>query len=107
MSSVPEVYADTVSAINFNNGNVKFFLVDQDPEEVVKAEKDPSEMTPRMKQQVIMPLPGFLYMTSLILNLIEDPKMQALVEKYVELGLLPEGTRIGKTKPVADTDPSS
>lgn len=89
---VQDVYAETVSAINFNNGVVRMFLVDQDPSALAEKNVDPSKITPRLKQQVIMPLPGFLYMVSIIRGLMEDPKMQEVVKKYVELGLLPKAS---------------
>lgn len=87
-----DVYAETVSAINFNNGVVRMLLVDQDPETLAKGGKEAQDIEPRLKQQVIMPLPGFLYMLSVIKGLMEDPKMQGVIEKYTELGLLPNGS---------------
>lgn len=85
-----DVYAETVSVINFNNGVVRMMLVDQDPSVLAENGNDPEKMKPRMKQQIIMPLPGFLYMISVIKGLMEDPKMQQVIEKYSELGLLPQ-----------------
>ncbi len=86
-----DVYVDTVSAINFNNGVVKMLMVDQDPDTIAeqKPGQAPADVTPRIKQQVVMPLPGFLYMLSVIKGLMEDPKMVGIIEKYAELGLLP------------------
>ncbi len=105
-----DIYADTVSAINFNNGMVRMYLVDLDPVEMSKEGADPSKIEPRLKDQIIMPLPGFLYMVSIIKNLVDDPKVQKMVEKYVELGLLPpvdtqapqsDGNQSGATQPIA------
>lgn len=84
-----DIYADTVSAIHFNNGVVRMMLVDQDPATLAQAGDGPTDVKPRLKQQVIMPLPGFLYMLSVVKGLMEDPKMQEAIRKYVELGLLP------------------
>ncbi|TQV78634.1 hypothetical protein [Denitrobaculum tricleocarpae] len=89
--TAPDIYVETVSSINFNNGVVRLFMVDQNPSELMEKDADPSKLTPRLKQQVIMPLPGFIYMLSVIRGLMEDPKMQGIVEKYVELGLLNKG----------------
>ncbi len=86
--TVSDIYAETVSSINFNNGVVRMFLVDQDPEALAEKDADPSKIPPRLKQQVIMPLPGFIYMLTVIRGLMEDPKMQEIVQKYVDLGLL-------------------
>lgn len=89
--TAPDIYVETVSSINFNNGVVRLFMVDQNPSELMEKDVDPSKLTPRLKQQVIMPLSGFIYMLSVIRGLMEDPKMQGIVEKYVELGLLNKG----------------
>lgn len=97
-----DIYIETVSSIRFNNGVIKMLMVDQDPDTLSEDEADPANATPRLKQQVIMPLPGFLYMISVIQGLMEDPKMQAVVEKYVELGLLPEGPEDAAAKPGSD-----
>ena len=91
-----DLYAETVSAINFNNGVVKMVFVDQDPAKLAEKDVDPAKIPPRMKQQVIMPLPGFFYMLSVIKNLVDDPKMQKIVEKYVDIGLLPNPEQVGK-----------
>ncbi|MBS8260642.1 peptide chain release factor 1 [Roseibium polysiphoniae] len=92
-----DVYAETVSAINFNNGVVRMLLVDQDPQLLAKGEQVAADIEPRLKQQVIMPLPGFLYMLSVVKGLMEDPKMQGIIEKYAELGLLPSGFEAAPT----------
>ncbi|PWW03693.1 hypothetical protein DFR52_101379 [Hoeflea marina] len=83
-----DLYAETVSAINFNNGMVRLLLVDQDPAALAEKGADAGEVKPRLKQQLIMPLPGFLYMLSVIRGLMEEPKMQQIIEKYIELGLI-------------------
>ncbi|MDJ0933444.1 hypothetical protein [Breoghania sp.] len=64
-------------------------LVDQDPAALMKQSETPENVEPRLKQQVMIPLPGFLYMFSVIKGLMEDPKMQEVIKKYTELGLLP------------------
>ena len=84
-----DLYAETVSAVNFSNGVVRMILVDQDPSALVEGNADPAKAAARFKQQVIMPLPGFLYMLTVIRGLVEDPKMQEMLSKYTELGLLP------------------
>ncbi|WP_138472987.1 peptide chain release factor 1 [Poseidonocella sp. HB161398] len=84
-----DIYVDTVTAINFSNGVVRMVMVDQDPAAI--ARPVPDEDAPRMreKQQVIMPLPGFLYMVSVIKGLVDDPKMQEIIARHVSAGLLP------------------
>ena len=88
-----DVYVETVAAINFNNGIVRMLLVDQDPAVLMTNGAKPEDMEPRLKQQIMMPLPGFLYMLSVIKGLMEDPKMQEVIQKYTELGLLPSPQR--------------
>lgn len=88
-----DVYAETVSAINFQNGIVRMILVDQDPVQLMKPGAMREEMEPRLKQQILMPLPGFLYMLSVIKNLMDDPKMLSVIERYADLGLIPEAKR--------------
>lgn len=99
-----DVYAETVSAINFNNGVVRMMLVDQDPAALAENDSDPESLKPRMKQQIIMPLPGFLYMLSVIKGLMDDPKMQQVIEKYSQLGLLPQGAAAERTDNPQDDD---
>ena len=84
-----DLYAETISAVNFSNGVVRMILVDQDPNALVADNAGATKSAPRLKQQIIMPLPGFLYMLTVIRGLIEDPKMQDVLKKYTELGLLP------------------
>ncbi|MBE3638827.1 peptide chain release factor 1 [Mangrovicoccus algicola] len=89
-----DIYVDTVTAINFNNGIVRMTMVDQDPDSLADGVATlPGESHPeprlRRKQQVIMPLNGFLYMVSVIKGLVDDPKMQQIISRHVEAGLLP------------------
>jgi len=79
-----DVYAETVSAIHFTNGIVRILLVDQDPA------VDEETIAPRLKQQIVMPLAGFMYMLSIARDFLEDPKMKSLVEAYVDMGMLPK-----------------
>lgn len=37
-----------------------------------------------------MPISGFMYMVSVIKNLLDNEKMQEQIEKYIEAGLLPK-----------------
>ena len=39
---------------------------------------------------LIMPISGFMYMVSVIKNLLENSQMQEQIEKYIEAGLLPK-----------------
>lgn len=85
-----DIYVDTVHAINFNNGVVRMIMVDQDPSTIAAGQlEDGAAPKMREKQQVIMPLPGFLYMVSVIQGLIDDPKMKDIIARHAAAGLLP------------------
>lgn len=102
-----DIYVDTVSAINFNNGVVRILMVDQDPQTLAESAKTGTDTAPRVreKQQVIMPLGGFLYMASVIKGLLDDPKMQEVIARHVAAGLLPgaEPAAAPVTAPVTAT----
>ncbi|HBM60583.1 hypothetical protein ACFSDD_08290 [Salipiger marinus] len=90
-----DIYVDTVTAINFNNGIVRMIMVDQDPDSLADGVDAGAEANAaqdirlRKKQQVIMPLNGFLYMVSVIKGLVDDPKMQDIISRHAQAGLLP------------------
>ena len=82
-----EVYADTISAVNFNNGVVKLVLVGQDMSDFAKEEnnKDP---VMEHKKTLVMPLAGFLYALSVMQGLCNEEKMKTIIEKYEKADLL-------------------
>lgn len=85
-----DIYVDTVSAINFNNGVVRMIMVDQDPSTIAAGQAEPGAApTMREKQHVVMPLAGFLYMVSVIQGLTEDPRMKDIIARHAGAGLLP------------------
>lgn len=96
------IYVDTVSAINFSNGVVRITMVEQDPEISPEEIANLEDYQPRMKQQVVMPLPGFLYMMNVIQGLMEDPKMQDVIKRHVDAGLMPIAEESEETAEAAE-----
>ena len=84
-------FYDTISAISVNAGIVKIHFAKQDDPEnkQINGQSQPKFST---EQIVALPLPGFMYAVSIIQGLLNNPKMTAQIEKYIELGLLPQKT---------------
>lgn len=78
-----QVFVETVSAINVNNGVVKLIMVKQDL-------REPSEEVQTIHAQtVVMPIAGFMYTVGVIQNLLDDPKMKERLEGLKKAGFLP------------------
>ncbi len=84
-----ETFVETVQAVNYSNGVVKMFLLGQDLLHLSKG-LDPEEQKSELREVIAMPLPGFLYACSVIQNFMQDEKMQAIIQKYKDVGFLPE-----------------
>ncbi|MCR9387272.1 protein RtxH [Vibrio metoecus] len=83
-----EKYVQTVSSVNYNKGVFSLYFVGQEPNSMsngVMAEKD-SDL--ELKQVVHMPASGFMYMVSMIKNMLEDPRMISEFDKLVAAGFL-------------------
>lgn len=84
-----ENYVQTVSSVNYNKGIFSLYFFGQNQQNMsngVMAEND-SEL--ELKQVVHMPASGFMYMVSMVKNMLEDPRMAAEFEKLVAAGFLP------------------
>jgi hypothetical protein len=84
-------FAETISAVTFGNGVVRIHFVNRDDKSqaLSKNGENPDNNKLDYSHTTVMPLSGFLYMASIISGLINDPKMQDQIKKYVEAGLLP------------------
>ncbi|EKO3562961.1 peptide chain release factor 1 [Vibrio fluvialis] len=83
-----EKYVQTVSSVNYNKGVFSLYFVGQEQSSMsngVMAEKD-SDL--ELKQVVHMPASGFMYMVSMIKNMLEDPRMISEFDKLVAAGFL-------------------
>ncbi|WP_369177758.1 hypothetical protein [Candidatus Thiodubiliella endoseptemdiera] len=90
------IYADTVSAINVNNGIVKMHLVAQSPNQGVTDNNDEAKFDEL--GEITMPLNGFLYMLSVIEGLMQDEKMKDMIERFQKAGIIPSEQDIKKAQ---------
>jgi hypothetical protein len=44
-------------------------------------------------QTLVMPVAGFMYMVSVVKGLLENPKMIAQIQRYIDAGLLPASVK--------------
>lgn len=84
-----EIFAETLSAVNVRNGVVRLILVDQAVNDLAIAEREEGEEpVVETKAVVTMPIGGFLYMASIIQNLLADEKFGNTVRAMVDAGLV-------------------
>ncbi|MBB5517112.1 hypothetical protein FHS89_003158 [Rubricella aquisinus] len=84
-----EIFAETLSAVNVRNGVVRLILVDQAANDLAITEREEGqEPVVETKAVVTMPIGGFLYMASIIQNLLADEKFGNTVRAMVEAGLV-------------------
>ena len=60
-----------------------------------------------LKQVVHMPASGFMYMVSMVKNMLEDPRMEAEFDKLVAAGFLPAGDATDQEEKLAEKKPAS
>ncbi|SMN16723.1 hypothetical protein CRYPD_1214 [uncultured Candidatus Thioglobus sp.] len=91
------MFVDTISAINVNNGIVKMNLVAQSSEQ---QPTDGNNNEPKFDDlgQITMPLNGFLYMLSVIEGLMQDDKMKDMIQRFQEAGIIPTEKDIEKAQ---------
>ncbi|CNH42041.1 hypothetical protein [Yersinia pekkanenii] len=84
-----EVYVQTTSLVNYNKGVFSLYFVSQNQQKMAKgiAAKNDSEL--ELKQVVHMPASGFMYMVSMVKNMLEDPRMQQEIDNMINANLLP------------------
>ena len=88
----PNIYADSVSLINVNNGIVRIVLAQQSAEKLGKNSDGKENPADLMEPNgcLIMPMQGFLFMASLVKGLLDDQRMQGQIKRMNDAGLLPE-----------------
>lgn len=86
-----EKFVQTVSSVNYNKGVFSLYLVGQDQKNMAHGVMAESDNDLELKQVVHMPASGFMYMVSMIKNMLEDPRMEAEFNKLVAAGFLPAG----------------
>ncbi|OZT82309.1 peptide chain release factor 1 [Vibrio sp. 03_296] len=86
-----EKFVQTVSSVNYNKGVFSLYFVGQDQKNMANGVMAESDNDLELKQVVHMPASGFMYMVSMIKNMLEDPRMEAEFDKLVAAGFLPAG----------------
>ncbi|EOK5762604.1 peptide chain release factor 1 [Vibrio vulnificus] len=84
-------FVQTVSSVNYNKGVFSLYFVGQDQKNMANGVMAESDNDLELKQVVHMPASGFMYMVSMIKNMLEDPRMEAEFDKLVAAGFLPAG----------------
>ncbi len=87
--SMTEKFVQTVSSVNYNKGVFSLYFVGQDQNSMANGVMAENDNDLELKQVVHMPASGFMYMVSMVKNMLEDPRMQAEFEKLVAAGFLP------------------
>jgi hypothetical protein len=88
-------YVETISGINVANGIVKLYFINEDDQNKAdgKEPQDPEadkKVLMKHDHTIIMPVSGFMYMASVMQNLLQNEEMQEQIKKYIEAGLLPK-----------------
>lgn len=81
-----EKFVQTVSSVNYNKGVFSLYFVGQDQKNMAHGVMAESDNDLELKQVVHMPASGFMYMVSMIKNMLEDPRMEAEFNKLVAAG---------------------
>ena len=86
-----EKFVQTVSSVNYNKGVFSLYFVGPDQKNMANGVLAESDNDLELKQVVHMPASGFMYMVSMVKNMLEDPRMEAEFDKLVTAGFLPAG----------------
>ncbi|MDE1326366.1 peptide chain release factor 1 [Vibrio aestuarianus] len=84
-----EKFVQTVSSVNYNKGVFSLYFVGQNQKNMASGVMAESDNDLELKQVVHMPASGFMYMVSMVKNMLEDPRMSAEFDKLVAAGFLP------------------
>ena len=84
-----EKFVQTVSSVNYNKGVFSLYFVGQNQKNMASGVMAESDSDLELKQVVHMPASGFMYMVSMVKNMLEDPRMSAEFDKLVAAGFLP------------------
>lgn len=84
-----ESYVQTTSLVNYNKGIFSLYFVSQDQNKMAKGITAVNDEELELKQVVHMPASGFMYMVSMVKNMLEDPRMEQEIKNLINSGLLP------------------
>ena len=103
-----EDFVQTVSSVNYNKGVFSLYFVGQDQRNMANGVLAKSDNDLQLKQVVHMPVSGFMYMVSMIQNMLDDPRMASEFDKLVAAGFLPAptGDETVKENSVSEEEPA-
>ncbi|MEK9499309.1 peptide chain release factor 1 [Photorhabdus sp. P32] len=84
-----EKFVQTISSVNYNKGVFSLYFVGQEPNRMANGIMAENDNELELKQVIHMPASGFMYMVSMVKNMLEDPRMAAEFDKLVAAGFLP------------------
>ncbi|MCC8374566.1 MULTISPECIES: protein RtxH [Photorhabdus] len=84
-----EKFVQTISSVNYNKGIFSLYFVGQEPNRMANGIMAENDNELELKQVIHMPASGFMYMVSMVKNMLEDPRMAAEFDKLVAAGFLP------------------
>ncbi|MEX0445785.1 peptide chain release factor 1 [Xenorhabdus sp. SGI246] len=84
-----EKFVQTISSVNYNKGVFSLYFVGQDPHQMANGVLAENDKELALKQVIHMPVSGFMYMVSMVKSMLEDPRMEAEINKLIAAGFLP------------------
>ncbi|PHM39501.1 hypothetical protein Xmau_02849 [Xenorhabdus mauleonii] len=87
--NMSEKFVQTISSVNYNKGVFSLYFVGQDPNKMANGVLAENDQDLQLKQVVHMPASGFMYMVSMVKSMLEDPRMEAELNKLIAAGFLP------------------
>lgn len=87
--NMSEKFVQTISSVNYNKGVFSLYFVGQEPNRMANGIMAENDNELELKQVIHMPASGFMYMVSMVKNMLEDPRMAAEFDKLVAAGFLP------------------
>ena len=99
-----EKFVQTISSVNYNKGIFSLYFVGQDQNKMANGIVAESDEELELKQVIHMPASGFMYMVSMIKNMLDDPRMEAEFDKLISSGFLPvsSGEKGSEVDPAED-----
>lgn len=99
-----ENFVQTVSSVNYNKGIFSLYFVGQNQQNMSNGVMAESDSELELKQVVHMPASGFMYMVSMVKNMLEDPRMATEFDKLVAAGFLPLDKEQAESADLADDE---
>ncbi|SFN49763.1 peptide chain release factor 1 [Xenorhabdus japonica] len=84
-----EKFVQTISSVNYNKGVFSLYFVGQEPNRMANGALAENDQELQLKQVIHMPASGFMYMVSMVKSMLEDPRMEAELNKLIAAGFLP------------------